>query len=85
MKRLFCAIPLVCLLCFAFGCQDKAAMAELEAFKAQAEIEEQNIKNVYLWEKMWNEGNLDIVEQIMGHVKLSSQFESHRNPLQLTA
>jgi hypothetical protein len=24
------------------GCQDKEAMAELEAFKAQAEVEEQN-------------------------------------------
>ena len=55
MKTLFCVIPLVCLLCFAFGCQDKAAMAELEAFKAQAAVEEQNIelaKNVHLaWTK----------------------------------
>jgi predicted ester cyclase len=47
------------------GCQDKAAMAELEEFRFQKEVEEQNIKNVYLWEKMWNEGNLDIVEQIV--------------------
>ena len=42
MKNLFLIIPLVILLCFAFGCQDKEAMAELEEFKAQAEVEEQN-------------------------------------------
>jgi steroid delta-isomerase-like uncharacterized protein len=42
MKRLFGVIPLVFLLCFAFGCQDKEAMAELEKFKAQAAVEEQN-------------------------------------------
>ncbi len=35
-------IPLVILLWFTFGCQDKEAMAELEAMKAQAEVEEQN-------------------------------------------
>jgi predicted ester cyclase len=29
-------------LCFTFSCQDKKAMAELEAMKAQAEVEEQN-------------------------------------------
>jgi ketosteroid isomerase-like protein len=42
MKNLFLIIPLVILLCFAFGCQDKEAMAELEEMKAQAELEEQN-------------------------------------------
>ena len=42
MKRLLMIIPLVFLLCFTFGCQDKEAMAELEEFKAQKEVEEQN-------------------------------------------
>jgi steroid delta-isomerase-like uncharacterized protein len=42
MKKLLLILPLVILLCFIFGCQDKAAMAELEEFKAQAEVEEQN-------------------------------------------
>ena len=42
MKKLLTIIPLVILLCFTFGCQDKEAMAELEEFKAQAEVEEQN-------------------------------------------
>jgi len=50
MKKLLMIIPLVILLCFTFGCQDKEAMAELEAMKAQAEVEEQNkglVKRMY--------------------------------------
>ncbi len=42
MKTYLYSIPLVLLLCFAFACQDKAAMAELEKFRAQAQLEEQN-------------------------------------------
>ena len=42
MKRQLTIIPLVFLLCFAFACKDKEAMAELEALKAQAEHEAQN-------------------------------------------
>jgi len=42
MKKLLMVIPLVTLLCFTFSCQDKEAMAELEKFKAQTEVEEQN-------------------------------------------
>ena len=42
MKKLLMILPLVFLLCFTFSCQDKEAMAELEEFKAQAEVEEQN-------------------------------------------
>ena len=36
-------VPLVLLLCFSFACQDKEAMAELEEFRAQAAVEEQNV------------------------------------------
>ncbi len=42
MKKLLMILPLTLILCFMVGCQDKAAMAELEEFKAQAEVEEQN-------------------------------------------
>jgi hypothetical protein len=42
MKKLLLILPLALILCFAAGCQDKAAMAELEDFKAQKEVEEQN-------------------------------------------
>ena len=42
MKKLFMVLPLVFLLYFTFACQDEEAMPELEAMKAQAEVEEQN-------------------------------------------
>ncbi len=42
MKRYLCVVPLAVLLCFSFACQDRAAMAELERFKAQAKVAEQN-------------------------------------------
>ncbi len=42
MKKLCIVLPLALFLCFMVGCQDKEAMAELEAMKAQAEVEEQN-------------------------------------------
>ncbi len=42
MKKLYMILPLALILCFMVGCQDKEAMAELEEFRAQAEIEKQN-------------------------------------------
>lgn len=42
MKKPFMILTLVLILCFTFSCQDKEAMAELEEFRAQAEIEKQN-------------------------------------------
>ena len=42
MKKQFMILPLALILCFMVGCQDKAAMAELEEFRAQAEVEEEN-------------------------------------------
>ena len=42
MKKLYLILPLALILCFMVGCQDKAAMAELEAFKTQVALEEQN-------------------------------------------
>jgi len=42
MKNLCMILPLALILCLIVGCQDKEAMAELEEFKAQAEVEEQN-------------------------------------------
>jgi steroid delta-isomerase-like uncharacterized protein len=43
MKKLLSVIPLAVLLCFAFACQNKAEKAELEKFRAQAKLEEQNL------------------------------------------
>ncbi len=42
MKKLLCVVFLAVLLCFTFGCQNKAEKAELEKFRAQTEIERQN-------------------------------------------
>ncbi len=42
MKKYLCVVPMVLLLCFTFACQDKAAMAELGKYRAQAKVEEQN-------------------------------------------
>jgi len=42
MKKYLWVVPLVLLLCFVINCQDKAAMGELEKYRAQAAVEEQN-------------------------------------------
>ncbi|MFC2142262.1 hypothetical protein ACFLR7_04960 [Acidobacteriota bacterium] len=42
MKKLYMILPLAMILCFVVGCQDKAAMAELEEFRAQATVEAEN-------------------------------------------
>jgi steroid delta-isomerase-like uncharacterized protein len=42
MKNPFLVVSLVVLLCFVFGCQNKAEKAQLEKFKAQGKLEEQN-------------------------------------------
>jgi len=44
MKKVPCILSSVLLLCFASACQDKAAMAELEQYRAQAAIEAGNIE-----------------------------------------
>ena len=64
MKRLFYVIPLVCLLCLAVGCQDKAAMEELEEFKAQAAVEEQNTELVKRLIDEFNKGSVEIWREL---------------------
>lgn len=65
MKKLLCVIPLVLLLCFTFACQDKAAMAELEKFRAQAKVEEQNKEVVKsYWNGKWNERRPAILDEL---------------------
>jgi len=64
MKKLLMIIPLVFLLCLAFGCQDKAAMAELEEFKAQAALEEQNKEIAKELFAAIDEGNFDKLKEL---------------------
>ena len=42
MNKFLCVVPLVLVFCLTIACQDKAAMAELETFKAQTAVEQQN-------------------------------------------
>jgi steroid delta-isomerase-like uncharacterized protein len=57
MKKLIMILPLALILCLVVGCQDKEAMAELEEFRAQAEVEEQNKALMRKSFEEWNKGN----------------------------
>ena len=65
MKKYMSIIPLVLLLCFVVGCQDKAAMAELEQFKARAALEEQNKDVVKKMFEAWDNGNFEAVRELL--------------------
>jgi steroid delta-isomerase-like uncharacterized protein len=65
MKKLFLILPLALIVCFMVGCQDKGAMAELEKFKAQAEVEEQNKALVRKMIEELNKGNVGILEEVL--------------------
>ena len=63
MKKLLIILPLC--LCFITSCQDKAAKAELDKFKAQKELEELNksvIQNY--WDGKWNERRIETLDEL---------------------
>lgn len=65
MKKCFYIVLLALLLCFTIACQDKAAMVELEKFKAQAGVEEQNKEVVKrYWNGKWNERRPGILDEL---------------------
>jgi steroid delta-isomerase-like uncharacterized protein len=64
MKKFLLVIPLTLILCFMVGCQDKEAMAELEEFKAQAAVEEQNKELVKGLLEELNKGNAEIWREL---------------------
>jgi steroid delta-isomerase-like uncharacterized protein len=65
MKKLLCVVPLVILFCFTIACQDKAAMAELEKYKAQAKTEEQNMTLYRKTIEELNKGNVEFYRETM--------------------
>jgi len=65
MKKIFMIIPLVILLCFMVGCQDKEAMAELEEMKAQAELEEQNKELARKMFEAWGKGDFETYKELL--------------------
>ena len=65
MKKLYLILPLALVLCFMVGCQDKEAIAELEAMKAQAEVEEQNREIVRrTHNEVWSKGDMDVIDEL---------------------
>ena len=65
MKNPILAVCLICLLGFVSGCQDKAAKAELEKFRAQAKVEEQNMALYRKTIEEMNKGNLEFYRETM--------------------
>ena len=57
-------LPLALILCFMVACKDKEAMVELEAFKAQAMVEEQNEAIFRHFTEELNKGNLEVFDEL---------------------
>jgi predicted ester cyclase len=64
MKKPLSILPLVLILCIMVGCQDKEAMAELEEFKAQAAVEEQNKASFRYMLEETDKGNYAAWEEV---------------------
>ena len=64
MKNLCMILSMALVLCFMVGCQNKEAMAELEKFKAQAEVEEQNKELIRNYFKELDKGNAEIFREV---------------------
>jgi len=64
MEKLYVILPLALILCLTVGCRDKADMAELEEFKAQESVEEQNKTLVMRYFGALESGDLEAVKEI---------------------
>jgi len=69
MKKLFTQLFLVISLCFllyfSISCQNQEAMAELEKFKAQAEVEEQNKELIKRMYEAINKGDIEAYAEML--------------------
>ena len=63
MKKICIILPLALILFFMVGCQDKAAMEELEEFRAQAALEEQNKELIRNYLKTWETRNWENLKE----------------------
>jgi len=72
MKKLLLVLPLALILCFMVGCQDKVAMAELEEFRAQAEVEKQNKASFRYMMEETDKGNYSAWDEVC-----SADYVSH--------
>ena len=64
MKKYLCVVPLVLLFCFTIVCQNKAAIAEVEKYRAQAVVEEQNKALLNRTWEAWNKGDFEAWKQM---------------------
>lgn len=64
MRTYRCVIPVIVLLSFAAGCQDKAATAELEKYKAQAALEEENKALALRFTDAYQKGDIAAIKEI---------------------
>jgi predicted ester cyclase len=76
MEKLSMILPLALILCFMVDCQDKAAMAELEAFKAQAEVEEANKAIMKRWFEEVDKGDIESIFALVDEI-FSDDYISH--------
>ncbi len=66
MKKLLLIMPLAMIFCFMVGCKDKAAVADLEEFKAQAAVEEQNRELVRkTMDATWSKGDFETLRMLL--------------------
>jgi len=78
MRKLFCVVSLAVLLCFTFGCQSKAEKAELEKFRTQAKIEEQNKASFRYMLEETDKGNYSAWDKVC-----SADYVSHWGAMSL--
>ena len=79
MKKYLSVIPLVLLVCFVVGCQDKAAMEELDELKAQAALEEENKALIMRQVDAFQTHDLEALKELY-----SSSLVSHNNQVDQT-
>jgi len=64
MKKHGVILLMALIICFMLGCQDKETMAELEEFRVQKEVEEQNKKLIVRLIEEMDKGNFDIFDEL---------------------
>lgn len=64
MTKYLCIIPMLFLLCIVVGCQNRAAMTELEKYKAQAALEEQNNALALRFTDVYQKGDIAAIKEI---------------------
>jgi len=65
MKKFLLILQLALLFFLAFSCQDKEAMAELEEFRTQAALEEQNIELVKKMFEAWAKDDMETFGELV--------------------